>query len=75
VLFRSFTTLTESARRLPDKVALVCQGKRITYGEIDAQSNALADRVVIVFADNTLENSCSSPGQQVKCRFQSAHQG
>jgi len=54
--------LLESAQRQPDKVALVCGEARLTYGEIDARSNALAhalvrrgvsrgDRVV-VFADN-----------------------
>lgn len=54
-----------SAERLPAKVALVCQGQRLTYAEIDERSNALAhalvkrgvrrgDRVV-VFADNTVE--------------------
>jgi len=54
--------LIESARRRPDKVALVCSGRRLTYAEIDARSNQLAwglrrrgvergDRVV-VFADN-----------------------
>ena len=57
--------LLESARRLPDKIALVCQKQRVSYSEIDARSNALAhallrrgvgrgDRVVI-FADNTVE--------------------
>lgn len=57
--------LTESATRLPDKVALVSQGQRFSYAELDARSNALAhtlhargvargDRVV-VFADNTVE--------------------
>src|SRR5215471_17878299 len=57
--------LLESARRLPDKVALVCAKQRISYRELDRSSNALAhalvesgvgrgDRVV-VFADNTLE--------------------
>jgi amino acid adenylation domain-containing protein len=57
--------LIATARRLPDKVALVCDGQRLTYAEIDARSNALAhalvrrgvdrgDRVV-VFADNTVE--------------------
>ena len=59
--------LLESAQRLPDKVALVCRGERLTYHEIDARSNALAhtlirsgvrrgDRVV-VFADNTAETA------------------
>ena len=57
--------LLESARRLPDKIALVCQKQRVSYSEIDGRSNALAhallrrgvgrgDRVVI-FADNTVE--------------------
>jgi acyl-CoA synthetase (AMP-forming)/AMP-acid ligase II len=57
--------LIASAQRLPSKIALVCQGKRLTYEEIDKKSNALAhalgragvkrgDRVV-VFADNTVE--------------------
>jgi len=57
--------LTESARRLPEKVALVCDGQRLTYAELDGRSNSLAhafvrhgvergDRVV-VFADNTVQ--------------------
>jgi amino acid adenylation domain-containing protein len=57
--------LIHSSRRSPDKVALVCQGRRLSYRELDAQSDALAaalasrgvrrgDRV-IVFADNTVE--------------------
>jgi amino acid adenylation domain-containing protein len=57
--------LSLSARRLPEKVALVCNQQRVTYREVDESSNALAhalvragvgrgDRVV-VFADNTLE--------------------
>ncbi len=56
--------LIHSAERLPNKVALVCQGQRLTYAELNHQSNALAhalvrrgvrrgDRVV-VFADNTV---------------------
>jgi amino acid adenylation domain-containing protein len=59
--------LAESARRLPDKVALVCGNRRVTYGQLDAWSNALAhglirrgvargDRVM-VFADNTVESA------------------
>ena len=59
--------LIDTARRLPDKVALVCKRERITYRELDARSNALAhaladrgvargDRVVI-FADNTVETA------------------
>ena len=55
--------LEHSARRLPDKVALVCGDKRFTYRQLDRRANALAhvlvergvsrgDRV-IVFGDNT----------------------
>ena len=61
--------LENTAARLPDKVALVCKGVRVTYAEIDRQANALAhtliasgvergDRVVI-FADNTVETVVS----------------
>jgi len=61
--------LIAAAGRLPAKVALVCDGHRLTYAEIDARSNALAhalvrrgvgrgDRVV-VFADNTVETVVS----------------
>ena len=57
--------LLQSARELPEKIALVCMKQRLTYAELDARSNALAhslitagvkrgDRVVI-FADNTVE--------------------
>jgi amino acid adenylation domain-containing protein len=57
--------LSHSARRLGDKVALVCTQRRVTYRELDECSNALAhaligrgvargDRVMI-FADNTVE--------------------
>jgi amino acid adenylation domain-containing protein len=61
--------LIDSARRLPEKIALVCQQQRISYAELDSRSNALAhalvrrgvergDRVV-VFADNTVETVVS----------------
>lgn len=61
--------LFQSARELPEKVALVCMKQRITYRELDARSNAIAhslvsagvkrgDRVVI-FADNTVETVIS----------------
>ncbi|MDH4234133.1 MAG: AMP-binding protein, partial [Gallionella sp.] len=61
--------LLQSARELSEKIALVCMKQRITYGELDARSNALAhslvmagvargDRVV-VFADNTVETVIS----------------
>ena len=57
--------LIESARRLPDKVGLVCGDARLSYAALEARSNSLAhalvqrgvgrgDRVV-VFADNTVE--------------------
>ncbi len=57
--------LIATAARLPGKVALVCDGQRLTYAELEASSNALAhalvrrgvargDRVVI-FADNTVQ--------------------
>ena len=59
--------LEHSARRLPDKVAIVCQQSRVTYAEVDARANRLAhalaslgiargDRVVI-FGDNTIETA------------------
>ena len=58
--------LEESAKRLPNKTALVCGEKRLSYSEIDAQANLLAaaliemgvkrqDRVVI-FMDNSVES-------------------
>ena len=57
--------LEASAARLPDKIALVCKDRRISYAELEANANALAhalvrrgvgrgDRVV-VFTDNTVE--------------------
>ena len=61
--------LIQSASELSEKIALVCMKQRLTYGELDANSNALAhsllaggvergDRVVI-FADNTVETVIS----------------
>jgi amino acid adenylation domain-containing protein len=61
--------LADSAARLPDKIALVAQGQRLTYAEIDSRANALAhtlaakgvergDRVVVL-ADNTVETVVS----------------
>ncbi|HEX8820763.1 MAG TPA: AMP-binding protein [Archangium sp.] len=57
--------LHHSARRLPDKVALVCRGRRLTYAELEARSNALAHALVrrgvqrgdrvLVFAENGVE--------------------
>jgi long-chain acyl-CoA synthetase len=57
--------LEQSARRSPDKVALVCDGRRLTYREIDGAADRLAhglaglgvrrgDRVA-VFLDNSAE--------------------
>lgn len=61
--------LLQSARELADKVALVCMKQRITYGELDTRSNALANSLiaagvvrgdrVVVFADNTVETVVS----------------
>ncbi len=61
--------LEESARRLPEKVALICGDQRLTYQQINNQANQLAsalidmgikrqDRVVI-FLDNTVESVIS----------------
>jgi long-chain acyl-CoA synthetase len=38
--------LEDSARNFPDKVALVCDGRRLTYGEIAARSSTLAAALV-----------------------------
>lgn len=61
--------LAASAARLPDKVALVCDGERVTYAELDARANALANALVargvergdriVVFADNTVQAAVS----------------
>ncbi|HEX6004129.1 MAG TPA: class I adenylate-forming enzyme family protein [Burkholderiales bacterium] len=61
--------LAHSARRLPDKVALVCARRRITYREFDESSNALAHALielgvargdrVLIFASNTVETAVS----------------
>ncbi len=57
--------LADSARRHPDKIALVCKAQRFSYGELDRRANRLANALakrgvargdrVVVFADNTLE--------------------
>lgn len=61
--------LIESSRRLPDKIALVCKKARVSYAELDAHSNALANTLVrqgvargdrvVIFADNTVETVVS----------------
>ena len=61
--------LAESAARLPDKIALVAQGQRYTYAEIDGRANALANTLVakgvargdrvVVFGDNVVETVVS----------------
>ena len=38
--------LASSAARLPDKTALVCEGQRLTYAQIEAASNRLANALV-----------------------------
>ncbi len=38
--------LEDSANRLPDKVALICEGQRLTYGEIDRMANRLANALL-----------------------------
>ncbi len=38
--------LAKSAARLPDKTALICQGRRVTYAQIEAASNRLANALV-----------------------------
>lgn len=57
--------LIDAVRHLSAKVALVCGKQRVTYGEIEARSNAIAHHLtgsgvargdrVIIFADNTVE--------------------
>ncbi len=57
--------LLQTAERIPDKVAVVCKGVHVSYGEMNAGSNALAHTLVrrgvkrgdrvLVFADNTVE--------------------
>jgi long-chain acyl-CoA synthetase len=61
--------LTKSAELQPEKVALICQGKRLTYGEIDQASNSLGNALVeegfkrhdraIIYLDNSAESVIS----------------
>ena len=57
--------LHTSAHVAPEKVALVCKQNRVTYAELNARSNALANTLVangvqrgdrvVIFADNSVE--------------------
>ena len=38
--------LASSAARLPDKTALICEGQRVTYAQIEAAANRLANALV-----------------------------
>src|SRR6185312_5218965 len=62
-LVRDF--LEDSARRLPEKIALICDGHRLTYSALDAMANRLAQALaqlgvqrgdrVAVFMPNSVE--------------------
>jgi amino acid adenylation domain-containing protein len=57
--------LASSARTAALKIALVCGAQRVSYGELEARANALANHLhdagvargdrVVIFADNTVE--------------------
>ena len=57
--------LEQTAARVPDKVALVCDGRRVTYSEIDIEANRIAHGLiargvqrgerVVIFLDNSVE--------------------
>lgn len=57
--------LEQSARRLPNKVALVCQAERVTFAEIDRLSTRVANALkkedvrrgdrIAIFLDNSVE--------------------
>jgi amino acid adenylation domain-containing protein len=63
ILVRDF--LENSADRLPDKVALICQGNRLTYADIDRMANRLANAMlsrgvqrgdrVVIYLNNSVE--------------------
>ena len=39
-------TLYQNALRIPDKVALICDGQRLSYADIDAMTNRLANALI-----------------------------
>lgn len=57
--------LEHSAERTPDKIALVCNGQRLTYAQVDAMANRLAHALrengvqrgdrVILYLHNSIE--------------------
>lgn len=57
--------LEQSAQRAPDKVALVCDGQRLTYAQLDAMANRMANALqsngvgrgdrVVLFLPNSVE--------------------
>jgi amino acid adenylation domain-containing protein len=61
--------LHQSARELPDKIALVCMKQRLSYNDLEERSNALANTLiaggvrrgdrVVIYADNTPETVVS----------------
>ena len=38
--------LQNSAERFPNKTALICDGQRLTYAQIDARANCLANALI-----------------------------
>lgn len=64
--------LTETARKTPDKTALICAGESISYQALNQQSDALAQTLlemglkpqdrVIIFLDNCIETVISLYG-------------
>ena len=38
--------LTENARRHPERIAIVCDGRQVTYRELDLLSNSLANTLI-----------------------------
>lgn len=61
--------LEKSAEMYPDKVALICQNQRLTFGEIDNAANSLSNALVeegiqrqdrvVVYLDNSVESVVS----------------